>query len=47
MSFRKVRFLLVIVFLNRSACFFDCLAVPYAPCAAMANANAKNAIVKV
>ena len=47
MSFRKVRFLLVIVFLNCSACFFDCLSVPCAPCAAMASANAKNANVKV
>lgn len=47
MSSRKVRFLLVMVFLNRSACVFDCLAVPYAPCAAMASANAQNAIVKV
>lgn len=46
-SFRKVRFLLVIVFLNCSACFFDSLDVPYAPYAAMASANAKNASVKV
>lgn len=47
MSFCKVRFLLLIVFFNCSACFFDCLAVSFAPCVAMANANAKNAIAKV